>query len=188
VKIPEVGLSYSPEAPLRAWRLFRIRPSGDGFVLSAPMYHDPEHPLWPDAVHEASCTEGHPAPAPGCRCGIYGAVSGTVDSLPGYLLDTSYETDPWVYAEIGCSGRVFVDMRGVRAERGEILRIALLDAEQTAEVRESLAQHYGVPVVGGDQVPDWVTQNVRRAGPPPKEANLNLDISALELCSEPLDR
>src|SRR5919108_284054 len=129
MEIEEFEFQYSPEVPLRAWRLFRVRRKGDGLVLSAPMYHDPDHPLWPNPVHEASCTEGHAAPAPGCRCGIYGAVAGTADSLPGYVVDTAYETDPWLYAEIGCSGRVFVDMRGVRAERGELLRLALPPAE-----------------------------------------------------------
>lgn len=171
MKIEEVEQHYSADAPLRAWRLFRIWRDDAGLVLSAPMYHDPEHPLWPDAVHTASCAEGHPAPAPDCRCGIYGAVEGTVDSLPGYLLDTTYETDPWCYAEIGCSGRVFVDQRGVRAECGELLRIALPeegwpDEASKLSAGEQLTHRYGVPVGGSEDVPDWITQNVRETGPP----------------------
>jgi hypothetical protein len=118
-------LHYSPQAPLRAWRLFRVRADEGGYVLSSPMYHNPEPPSWPQVGSEASCYEGHSPPAPGCRCGIYAAIAGTLDSLPGYLLDTVHDRDPWAYAEIACSGRVFVDMRGVRAERAEILRIAL---------------------------------------------------------------
>jgi hypothetical protein len=117
VAVEEHELHYTRDAPLVAWRLFRIRPSEDGVVLSSPMFHDPEHPPWPAVVSEAACFEGHPAPAPSCRCGIYAAVRGTLDSLPGYLLDTAYERDPWTYAEVACFGRVFVDMRGVRAER-----------------------------------------------------------------------
>jgi hypothetical protein len=181
MEIEERELHYSPDAPLRAWRLFRVRSDRDGFVLSAPMYHDPDHPRWPNAVHDASCTEGHPAPAAGCRCGIYGAVKGTLDSLPGYLRDTAYEKDPWVYAEIGCSGRVFVDMRGVRAERAELLRLALPGPGLDEAARDQLADRYRVPVCGADDVPAWVIENVREGGPPPDERSLALDIGALEL-------
>jgi hypothetical protein len=74
------------------------------------MYRDPEPPPWPQVGSEASCSQGHPAPAPGCRCGIYAAIQGTLDSLPGYLLDTVHDRDPWAYAEVACSGRMFVDM------------------------------------------------------------------------------
>ena len=58
------------------------------------MYHDDTTgltPLWPCLEAEATCCKGHPAPSPGCRCGIYGAVAGTLDSLAGYLCDTAYE-------------------------------------------------------------------------------------------------
>jgi hypothetical protein len=104
-----------------------------------------------------------------CRCGIYAAVAGTLDSLPGYLLDTAYDDDLWAYAEIACSGRVFVDMRGVRAERAEIVRIALPDSCWPDEValdtaKRMLRERYGVPVNGLDSVPDWVTGNRREAG------------------------
>jgi hypothetical protein len=115
--IEERELHYSPDSPLRAWRLFRVRAFDADLVLSSPMYHDPDPPPWPDVGSVASCYEDHPAPAAGCRCGIYAAVPGTLDSLPGYLRDTAYDDDLWAYAEIACSGRVFVDMRGVRAER-----------------------------------------------------------------------
>jgi hypothetical protein len=184
--IEERELHYSLDAPLRAWRLFRIRQDGSGPVLSAPMFHDPDHPRWPEAMHSASCTEEHAAPAPGCRCGIYGAVEGTVDSLPGYLVDTAYETDPWCYAEIGCTGRVFVDMRGIRAERAEVLLIALppgcwRDATAARSASELLAERYGVPIAGAEDVPDWVTENVRQGGPPPVEHELDLDLDALGL-------
>ena len=105
-----------------------MRTEGKRLVLSSPMYHDDTTgltPSWPCPEAEATCYKGHPAPAPGCRCGIYGAVTGTLDSLPGYLRDTAYEHDPWAYAEIACHGRVFVDMRGVRAEHARLVRIAL---------------------------------------------------------------
>jgi hypothetical protein len=164
-------LAFTSLAPLRAWRLFRVRADEGGWVLSAPMYHDPDPPPWPRVASTASCSEGHPAPAPGCRCGIYAVVDGSLDSLPGYLLDTAYDNDPWAYGEIACSGRVFVDERGVRAERAEVLRIALAewcwpDAATLAAAKRLLAERYAVPVSGLRDVPDWLTRNLRAQGPP----------------------
>jgi hypothetical protein len=150
------------------------------------MYHDPEPPSWPDVGGQATCYEDHSAPAPGCRCGIYGAIEGTLDSLPGYLSDTAYDRDPWVYAEIACFGRVFVDMRGVRAERAEILRIAVpetvwADGSACAAARRVLRERYGVPVSGVEEVPRWVTENRRQQGPPPDDVDVTLDLEKLDL-------
>ena len=163
-----------------------MRAGGDGLVLSSPMYHDPDPPPWPQVVSEASCFEEHAAPAPGCRCGIYAAVEGTLDSLPGYLLDTAYERDPWAYAEVACAGRVFVDMRGVRAERAELLRIALPEAgwpdrHAFEAARRLLRERYRVPVSGLEDVPAWVTENRRRQGPPPDGVALDLALDKLDL-------
>lgn len=170
--------------PLRAWRLFRVRSDGDGWVLSSPMFHNPEPVSWPRVATAAACHKGHPAPAPGCRCGVYAIVRGAGDSLPGYLRDTAYERDPWAYAEVAISGRVFVDMRGVRAEHAEIIRIcldphcwsneALLD-----DASKRLGNRYGVPIGLLDEVPDWVGMNQRSQGPPFHDAALDLD--SLEL-------
>lgn len=190
--IEERELHYSPHSPLRAWRLFRVRVSDADVLLSSPMYHDPDPPPWPDVGSVAACHEGHPAPAPGCRCGIYAAVRGTLDSLPGYLLDTAYDGDLWAYAEIACSGRVFVDMRGVRAERAEIVRLALPDsywsnsywsneAAALDTVERMLRERYGVPVGGLGDVPEWVISNQRDAGRPPDEVSLALDLDRLDL-------
>jgi hypothetical protein len=188
IDIEEHELYCSAEAPLRAWRLFRVRPWADGFVLSSPMYHDPDPPPWLQVRSEASCYEDHAAPAPGCRCGIYAAVEGTVDSLPGYLLDTAYERDPWAYAEVACTGRVFVDMRGVRAERAEVLRIALPETEWPDKhafeaARRLLRERYRVPICGLEEVPPWVKENRRHQGPPPEELDLQLDLNKLDLWS-----
>jgi hypothetical protein len=186
IEIEEHELHYPPDAPLRAWRLFRVRPWVDSFVLSSPMYHDPDPPPWPRVGTEATCSEGHSAPAPDCRCGIYAAVEGTLDSLPGYLLDMAYERDPWTYVEVACIGRVFVDMRGVRAERAEILRIALPEAgwqnrNDFEAAGRVLGRRYRVPVSGLDEVPDWVKENRRHQGPPPDEVDLALDLDKLDL-------
>jgi hypothetical protein len=186
--IEEHELHYLPDAPLRAWRLFRVRPVEGAIALSSPMYHDPDPPPWPNIASVASCYQDHPAPALGCRCGIYAAVPGTLDSLPGYLLDTAHDHDPWAYAEIACSGRVFVDMRGVRAERAELVRIALPglcwpDQAALDAAKRMLHERYGVPVQGLDDVPDWVTGNQGDGGPPPDEINLHLDLNRLNLGS-----
>jgi hypothetical protein len=162
--IEEQELYYTADAPLLGWRLFRVRAGDEGLVLSSPMYHDPDPPPWPEVASEARCHEGHPAPAAGCRCGIYAAVQGTLDSLPGYLLDTAYEHDPWAYAEVACTGRVFVDARGLRAQRAELVRIALPESAWPA--KRQLEQRYRVPVCGLEDVPTWVTSNRRSQGPP----------------------
>lgn len=166
-----------------------MRTEGKRLVLASPMYHDDATgltPRWPCPEAEATCYKGHPAPSPRCRCGIYGAVAGTLDSLPGFLCDTAYEHDPWAYAEIACSGRVFVDMRGVRAEHARLVRIALPDSGwpgQTApgEASRMLRDRYGVPVGGAECVPEWLTGNVRPGGPPPDSQSLNLDLARLDL-------
>jgi hypothetical protein len=153
------------------------------------MYHDDSTgrtPLWPCAEAEATCYKGHPAPAPGCRCGIYGAVAGTLDSLPGYLCDTVYEHDPWAFAEIACYGRVFVDMRGIRAQHARLVRLALPSSSWRGETvpgeaSRMLRERYGVPVDGLECVPEWLTANVRPGGPPPDSESLNLDLARLDL-------
>jgi hypothetical protein len=184
--LEERELRFVREAPLRAWRLFRVRASTDGLVLSSPMYHDPDPTPWPETQHTAVCYKGHAAPAPACRCGIYGSIPGTLDSLPGYLPDTAYDEAPFVYAEIACYGRVFVDVRGVRAEHAELLRIALPttswpNAVEQADVERQLDERYRVVVGGLEEVPDWVIENQRMQGPPPDEPALDLD--ALDLSS-----
>ena len=166
-----------------------MRTEGRRLVLASPMYHDDTTgltPLWRSPETEATCHKGHPAPSPGCRCGIYGAVAGTLDSLPGYLRDTAYERDPWAYAEIACYGRVFVDMRGVRAEHARLVRIALPGSgwpgqDGPGEASWMLRDRYGVPVGAAECVPEWLTANVRPGGPPPDRESLNLDLARLGL-------
>lgn len=178
MEIEEREFHYSPEAPLVGWRLFRVRGDDDGVVLTSAMYHDPDYPRWPEAIGVARCHHDHPAPAPGCRCGIYAAIPGTLDSLPGYLADNRHDADPWVYAEVACSGRVFVDMRGVRAERAVILRIATTEADEATRL---VAERYGVPVGDLVDVPEWVRDNSRCEGPPPDDVTLDLDLETLGL-------
>jgi hypothetical protein len=189
VGIEERLFHFPPQAPLHAWRLFRLRAHGKGLVLSSPMYHDDTTgltPLWPYLEAEATCYMGHPAPSAGCRCGIYGAVAGTLDSLPGYLCDTAYEHDPWAYAEVACCGRVFVDMRGVRAEHARLIRIAVPGSGWPGEgmpdeASRMLRDRYSVPVSGLECVPEWLTANLRPRGAPPDSEARTLDLARLDL-------
>jgi hypothetical protein len=188
--IEEREFTFTSAAPLRAWRLFRVRADGDDWVLSSPMYHDPDPVPWPRVATAAGCYKGHAAPAPGCRCGVYSVVRGALDSLPGYVRDTAYDSDPWAYAEVAISGRVFVDMRGVRAERAEVTRISLdmscwPDEASLRDARRRLAERYGVPVRSLDDVPDWVVGNQRSQGPPFSDAVLDLGALDLDSSSTP---
>ncbi len=192
--IEERELSFTHEEPLLAWRLFRVRRIAEGYVLCSPMIHSPAPPPWEPGVALAVCFESdHAAPAPGCRCGIYGAVEGTLDSLPGYLLDTRYDGDPWVYAEIACSGRIFLDARGVRCEEALLVRIALAEESFPTAVerecaREGLATRYGVPTQLSDTVPAWLINNARKQGPPHDAEDIDLAALVETLMSNGLRR
>jgi hypothetical protein len=178
--IDELELGFTREAPLLAWRLFRVRRRPHGYALCSPMIHSPAPPPWRPGLMVARCVEhDHAAPAPGCRCGIYGAVEGTLDSLPGYLRDTAYDSDPWAYAEIACSGRVFLDARGVRCEEALLVQIALVEesfvrADDRVSATEGLSGHYGVRVGSSDAAPAWLTENMREQGRP-------LDVEGVDL-------
>jgi hypothetical protein len=131
-----------------------VRRSAGGFVLSAPLIHNPDFERFPSRTIDAICYQAeHPAPAPGCRCGLYAAIDGTLDSLSGYLSDSAHDRDPPIYGEVACTGRVFVDSRGVRAQRIEILRLATPgslwpDPGLQAQVVAELSDRYGVEVRG----------------------------------------
>jgi hypothetical protein len=181
----ERELAFTRAAPLHAWRLFRVRRLDGGYALGAPMIHSPAPPPWAAGHTVARCLEhDHAAPAPGCRCGIYAAVEGTLDSLPGYLEDTAYDEDPWAYAEIACSGAVFLDARGVRCAEASLLRILLVEGsfaapEEHARAAAALATRYGVPVGASDALPGWLVANARPGGPPPDEEEPTVDLDAL---------
>jgi hypothetical protein len=178
--IEERELRFTREAPLHAWRLFRVRRLPDGYALWAPMIHNPSPPPWHPGLTVARCLEhDHPAPAPGCRCGIYAAIEGTLDSLPGYLLDTAYDRDPWTYAEVACSGRVFLDARGLRCEEALVVQIALVEesfasANERMRASEDLAVRYSVRVGSSDAAPGWLTDNSRRQGEPFETEDVDL--------------
>jgi hypothetical protein len=189
--IDELELGFTWENPLLAWRLFRVRRLPEGYALCSPMIHSPSPPPWQPGLTVARCVESdHAAPAPGCRCGIYGAVEGTLDSLPGYLRDTAYDSDPWAYGEIACSGRVFLDARGVRCEEALLVQIALVEgsfvsADQRVSAIKGLATRYGVRITSSDAAPAWLTENVREQGEPLDVEDVDLPGLARTLIAEP---
>ena len=171
-----------PEArPLVGWRLFRVRRSSSGFVLSAPLIHRTDFERFSSRTMEATCYEvDHAAPAPGCRCGLYATIEGTLDSLSGYLSDSAHDDDPPVYAEVACTGRVFVDRRGVRAQRIEVVRLAASaspwpDPGGHAQAVAELSERYGVEVCDLDVMPEWVLANVLPQGAPADGAAVDID-------------
>jgi hypothetical protein len=178
----ECELRFTRGVPLLAWRLFRVRRLSDGYALCAPMIHSPAPPPWQPGLTVARCLEhDHPAPAPGCRCGIYAAVEGTLDSFPGYLLDTAYDGDPWAYGEVACSGRVFLDARGLRCEEALVVQIALAEesfanADERVRASEGLAALYGVRVGSSDAAPGWLTDNSRGRGEPFETEGVDLSV------------
>jgi hypothetical protein len=177
----EQELRFPAEQPLIGWRLFRVRRTESGFVLSAPLIHNPDFERFPSPTIDAVCYQAeHPAPAPGCRCGLYAAIDGTLDSLSGYLIDSAHDRDPPIYAEVACTGRVFVDSRGVRAQRIEILRLATSaslwpDLGLQARAVADLTERYRVDVCDLGVVPQWVVANVMPQGAPPDDAAIDLD-------------
>jgi hypothetical protein len=86
-----------------------------------------------------------------------------------------------IYAEVACTGRVFVDSRGVRAQRIEILRLATSaplwpDPGLQAQAVGELRQRYCVQVCGLGVVPQWVVTNVMPQGAPPEDVAIDLDV------------
>jgi hypothetical protein len=178
----ERELRFTRGAPIHAWRLFRVRRLSDGYALCAPMIHSPAPPPWQPGFTVARCLEhDHTAPAHGCRCGIYAAIEGTLDSLPGYLLDTAYDGDPWAYAEVACSGQVFLDARGLRCEEALVVQIALAEgsfvsADECLCASEGLAARYGVRVGSSDAAPSWLKDNSRGRGEPFETDSVDLSV------------
>lgn len=183
----ERKLDCSDGPPLVGWRFFRVRRGPNGPMLAAPLAHNPDFELFPSREIVARCyDQDHPAPAPRCRCGLYVAVEGTLDSLAGYLLDSAHDRDPVVYAEVACTGRLFVDRRGVRAERIHILRLAASpsawpDPDAHVAAVTALRGRYGIAICDLGVVPQWVHSNVMPQGVPPSDSTLDLDALILGL-------
>jgi len=55
--IEERELDLPAEQPLIGWRLFRVRRSESGFVLSAPLIHNPGFERFPSPAIDAPATK-----------------------------------------------------------------------------------------------------------------------------------
>lgn len=90
---------------------------------------------------------GHPAPAPGCACGIYGATDFEALRQHGLCVTPS----PLVVGEVDLWGRTIEEDDGWRAALGAPARLALVPetAEMAGVAPSSLLsalEAYGVPV------------------------------------------
>jgi|SRR5579872_5805579 len=179
--VDERSLHCSVERPLLGWRLFRVRATPEGFQLSAPLIHNPDYELFPERVIDAVCYQfDHPAPAPQCRCGLYVAIDGTRDSLQGYLVDSAHDRDIPVLAEVACTGRAFLDARGVRVQRLSVTRVATSpdawpDLDTYERVSADLIERYDVDMCDQSEIPSWITSNVQSKGAPQADASVDLD-------------
>ena len=164
-----------------------------GFVRTAPLIHDPDIEWFPSRSIAARCYEReHPAPAVGCRCGLYVAVDGTLDSLAGYLADSAHDQPTAIYAEVACTGRAFVDRHGVRVEQLTITQLATSEsfwADEATMTRAAadLTARYGIVIDGMNAVPGWVRDNDRPTGAPTADVDIDLDglVERLTLAAEP---
>jgi hypothetical protein len=160
--------------------IFRVRRRPDGYALCAPMIHSPAPPPWQPGYTVAWCLEHDHAAAPGCRCGIYAAIEGTLDSLPGYLLDTAYDGDPWTYAEVACSGRVSWTRAVCAARRPSSCRSSLprgpSQAQTSGCARPRILRRYGVRVGSSDAAPGWLTATSRGRGEPFPTESVDLSV------------
>ena len=90
-------------------------------------------------------SDGHPAPAPGCACGIH--ASPTREGLLADSLCLS-PTVPLVVGEVALWGRLVTDAHGLRAQYAAPARLWLVDGTDLA-VEQPVAlgwlAAYGVP-------------------------------------------
>jgi hypothetical protein len=95
------------------------------------------------------------------------------------LVDTAYDSDPWTYAEVACSGRVFLDARGLRCEEALVVGIALVEEsfaslDDRVRASEELATRYGVRVGSSAGAPGWLKANTRGQGAPSETEQVDL--------------
>jgi hypothetical protein len=88
---------------------------------------------------------------------------------------------------------VFVDHRGIRAERIELVRLAVagvLWPDPAAHVRAvaELRGRYGVAVVDAAAIPQWVLVNAKTQGAPPDGATVDLDALLTRLGLQSVER
>jgi hypothetical protein len=105
------------------WRLHSVH-MGDSWPVEAPLAAECHRARWV-AGSVVATHEGHEAPAPGCQCGVYGAVDAArarqyfvanwaeADGLPQRRLDDDYV--PRAVGHVQLWGRVIECTQGYRA-------------------------------------------------------------------------
>jgi hypothetical protein len=136
----------SPLFGLRTWTVVG-EPGAEG--LAGPQRSMP----WPAGGEwlEATCPDGHPAPAPGCQCGIHAwhprrrwarRVMSTRQEIPGVVEAT---------------GEIEVHGDGFRAQRARPYALFLVRGRNRGRA-ERLGAAYGVPVIdapNADAIVEW---------------------------------
>ncbi len=154
----EAPLVPSPVYGLRTWRVRGERPD----ERLAGAYRDAAR--WPTggAWLEASCTEGHSAPAPQCSCGVHAwhprrraarRILASRREVPGI---------------VEASGAIEVHEDGFRAERARPYAL-LLAPGRNAALAHRLGEAYQVPVVeaaDADDVLGWCEEHGLGLGAP----------------------
>lgn len=121
------------------WRSWRVMATAGGLRLVSALFDTAWEPGRPLA---ASCPQGHPAPEPACRCGVYAArdVTEAYRHLVG-------RDEAWVVhrviGEVALWGRVVEHERGHRGELAYPVRIWVPNGRE--DVVGGLGS-YGVPV------------------------------------------
>lgn len=131
-------LARRPDEPLTAWRYWRVDAAGRLVSVSQRGF------TWqPGVPLRAGCVGGgHPAPDPGCNCGIHGSPD--LAALRDHALCLA--PGELVIGEVGLWGRVVHDDHGYRGEYASPRRLWLVtDAGNGGEVLRALGA-YGVPV------------------------------------------
>lgn len=127
--------------PLVAWRYWQL---SSGLLLRSVTQRRFEWP--PGSVLHARCLAfPHPAPAPGCNCGIYG--SRDFESLREHGLCLA--PAPLVVGEVHLWGRVIDDGGGCRAAHACPARLWIVSDTIGEEIRSSVdasLARYRVPV------------------------------------------
>ncbi len=136
------AVTVPEDAPIRAWRYWQTSPRR---LLRSVAQRHFEWP--PGRAIRAMCTGGgHPAPDPGCWCGVSGARD--IDALRDHGLCVL--PGPLIVGEVDLWGRVIEESYGYRAERAAPASIGLVaetvDDEALLAVLLQRLGEYGVPL------------------------------------------
>lgn len=130
------------DAPVRAWRYWQVSPRRRLRSVAQ------RHVEWPPGRQlNAVCVGGgHPAPDPGCWCGVSGARD--LDALRQHGLCVL--PGPLIVGEVDLWGRILEESYGYRAEHARPATIGLVaetveDEDEREHLLTALAE-YGVPV------------------------------------------